>query len=219
MLLKNQLTDKIMTSSKSLINILTNELDYNILSHALRAYRFPRNKIRNLLQSGELIRVKKGIYVKGGGSYSLPVLANMIYGPSYVSQHYALSFYGLIPERVHTVTSMTFGRHKRFETPLGVFTYEPLPERLYALAVRRLELSPTQPYLIASPEKAIIDLIWKRHDLGAMDTLERYLVDDLRLDLDQTNIFSLSRMRKLEKAYAKKPVSALAAIFAARNPN
>ena len=206
-------------SSKALKNISTNELDYNILSHALRGYRFPRNKIRNLLQSGELIRVKKGIYVKGDGSYSLPVLANMIYGPSYVSQHYALGFYGLIPERVYMVTSMTLGRRKRFDTPLGVFTYEPLPERLFALAVRRLELSPTQPYLIASPEKAVIDLIWKRNDLGTVEALERYLVDDLRMDLDQTNIFSLSRMQKLEKAYAKKPVSALAAILAARNPN
>lgn len=208
-----------MTSSKALINISTTEIDYNILSHALRGYRFPRNKIRNLLQSGELIRIKKGIYVKSEGSYSLPVLANMIYGPSYVSQHYALGFYGLIPERVHMVTSMTLGRRKRFDTPVGVFTYEPLPERLFALGVRRLELSPTQPYLIASPEKAIIDLIWKRNDLGAVDSLERYLVDDLRIDLNQKNMFSLSRMRPLERAYAKESVSALAAILAARTPN
>ena len=207
-----------MAPTKDLANILTNELDYNILSHALRGYRFPRNKIRNLLLSGELIRVKKGIYVKGEGSYSLPVLANMIYGPSYVSQHYALGFYGLIPERVHMITSMTLGRRKRFDTPVGVFTYEPLPDRLFALGVRRLELSPTQPYLIASPEKAVIDLIWKRNDLGTVESLEHYLVDDLRMDLDQTNIFSISLLRQLERAYSKKPVSALTAILAARTP-
>ncbi len=63
-------------------NILTNKFDYNLLQHVLHEYRFPRNKIRSMLLSGEMTRVKKGLYVKGGSSFSLPVLANMVYGPS-----------------------------------------------------------------------------------------------------------------------------------------
>lgn len=200
----------------TLKDIVTSEFDYNILLHELRGYRFPRNKIRNLLLSGDIVRVKKGLYVKSDAPYSLPVLANMVYGPSYVSQHYALGLYGLIPERVHVITSMTLGRRKRFDTPLGVFTYEPLPERLFSLGVRRMELSPTQPYQIASPEKAILDIIWKRSDLETAESLEYYLVHDLRLDLDHRELFSIGRMRTLERAYKKRTATALTKILMAR---
>jgi len=205
-----------MVALNLLSEIITSEFDYNILQYVLRGYRFPRNKIRNLMADSEIIRVKKGLYVKGDSSYSPQVLAGMIYGPSYVSQHYALSLYGLIPERVHIVTSMSLGRRKRFETPVGVFTYEPLTERLFAFGVRRFEVSPTQPYLIASPEKAIVDIIWKRRDLDTPAALEPYLLDDMRLDLDQRDLFSLRRMRQLERAYGKRPVTALTAILTAR---
>jgi predicted transcriptional regulator of viral defense system len=197
-------------------DIVTSEFDYNILLNALREYRFPRNKIRNLLLSGDIVRVKKGLYVKSDAPYSLPVLANMVYGPSYVSQHYALALYGLIPERVHVITSVTLGRRKRFDTPLGVFTYDPLPERLFSLGVRRVELSPTQPYQIASPEKAILDIIWKRSDLETTESLEYYLVHDLRLDLDHRELFSMGRMRMLERAYKKRTVTTLTKILMGR---
>ncbi len=51
------------------------------------------------------------------------VLANLIYGPSYISLEYALQYWGLIPERVETVTSITGKRNKFFTTPLGNFSY------------------------------------------------------------------------------------------------
>ena len=205
-----------MAVDNPLKEIATTEFDYNLLLYVLREYRFPRNKISRLLASGELIRVKKGLYVGGGAPYSLPVLASMVYGPSYISQHYALAMYGLIPERVHTVTCTTLGRSKQFETPVGVFTYEPLPARLYGVGVRRAELSPTQPYQIATPEKAIVDIIWRRKDLSSVDALEDYLIHDLRLDLDQRHSYSLSRIGKIERVYKKKPVTALAAVIAKR---
>lgn len=209
-------TGKLSRMDSPLKYVATSELDYNLLQFLLRGYRFPRNKISSLLASGELIRVKKGLYVQGDRPYSLPVLSSMVYGPSYVSQHYALAMYGLIPERVHTVTCMTLGRRKHFETPVGVFTYEPLSVRLYSVGVQRVELSPTQPYQIATPEKAIVDIIWRRKDLGSNGALEDYLLHDLRLDLEQKDVYSLSRMRKIERVYKKKPVTALAAVLAMR---
>ncbi len=197
-------------------SIATNEFDYNILINSLSDYSFPRNRIQKLLKSGELLRVKKGLYVKSQGSYSLAVLANMIYGPSYLSQHYALSSYGLIPERVYMLTSMTSGRHKQFDTPLGTFTYEPLPSTLYALGLRIIEVNPYQVYVMASPEKALVDIIWKRKDLSSRDALEQYLIHDLRFDLSHTDKFSISRMRILEKAYKKKVVTVLREILEAQ---
>ncbi|MBM4253861.1 MAG: hypothetical protein FJ146_17980 [Deltaproteobacteria bacterium] len=195
---------------------ITSEIDYNLLIYLLRHYKFPRNKISSLIASGSLVRVKKGLYVRGDAPYSLPVLANMVYGPSYVSQHYALGMYGLIPERVHAVTCMTLGRRKQFDTPVGVFSYEPLPARLYSVGIRRVELSPTQPYQIATPEKAIVDIIWRRKDLNSTEAMDDYLTHDLRLDLDRRHVYSLSRMRKIESVYHKRCVKVLTTLLAKR---
>ena len=205
-----------MVAKASLKSIPTTEIDYNFLVSYLRDYRYPRNKIGSLLKAGQLVRVKKGLYVKAGGGFSSPVLANMIYGPSYVSQDYALSLYALIPERVHVVTSMTLGRTKRFETPVGVFTYEPLPEHLFPIGIRRTEVTHTQPFLVASPEKALVDIIWKRADLDAPSALEDFLVGDRRVELDVPHLFSMTRMRELARAYDRPVVTAFAKLLASK---
>ena len=101
------------------------EIDYLFLVSALKHYARPREKISQWLKSGDLIRVKKGLYIFAGEAkeslYSLEVLANLIYGPSAISLSYALAFYGMIPERVSTITSITPKRCKKFGTPVGLF--------------------------------------------------------------------------------------------------
>ena len=102
------------------------EFDYNFLLGILSDYKYPRDMIGKLLSTKHIIRIKKGIYVLGERyrkPYSRFVLANMIYGPSYVSGYSALSFYGLIPERVDLVTSTTCVKAKDFNTPIGRYTY------------------------------------------------------------------------------------------------
>jgi hypothetical protein len=63
-----------------------------------------------LLRRKDIIRVKKGLYIFGETyarrPFSREVLANVIYGPSYVSLDYALHYHGLIPERVEAVISI-----------------------------------------------------------------------------------------------------------------
>jgi hypothetical protein len=85
--------------------VYTDVLDYQQLMDYLKGYAKPRDKIRAMLKAGEIVRVKKGIiYVFGEdyrrGPWSREILANLIYGPSYISLDYALSYYGFIPERV-----------------------------------------------------------------------------------------------------------------------
>ncbi|MEM1244661.1 MAG: hypothetical protein AAGG80_07595, partial [Pseudomonadota bacterium] len=103
------------------------EIDYQFIVSALAGYARPRDKISNWLKSGQLIRVKKGLYIFGKSvalqPYSKEVLANLIYGPSAISLTYALSYYGLIPERVDVITSVTNKRHKSFATCIGEFSY------------------------------------------------------------------------------------------------
>ena len=78
-----------------------------------------------MVKNEELIRLKNGFYliadkIRQGPNTIIPYeqVANLLYGPSYVSLEWALSFYGMIPERVHTITSMTLGRNKEYHTPI-----------------------------------------------------------------------------------------------------
>ncbi len=102
------------------------ELDYQIVIDAFKNYAYPRKALSDALVRGDLIRVKRGLYVQSGRgipAYSREVLANMIYGPSYISFEYALAYYGLIPERVEEISSATLGKSKIFDTPAGKFSY------------------------------------------------------------------------------------------------
>ena len=101
--------------------------DYQQLTQCLTAYRNPRARIRQLISTGVIVRIKKGLYAFSEpfrkGPVSSTTLANLLFGPSYVSLDYALSFYGMIPERVTTVTSLTTSRSRTFVTPFGRFDY------------------------------------------------------------------------------------------------
>src|SRR5439155_24771651 len=103
------------------------EFDHSLLASALSSYSGVRQKINELLKSGTIVRVKKGLYVFGPEVRQNPIcketLANLIYGPSCISLEYALSHHGLIPERVETITSVTPKKNKEFNTPIGRFTY------------------------------------------------------------------------------------------------
>ncbi|MEA3441146.1 MAG: hypothetical protein U9R58_12785 [Chloroflexota bacterium] len=98
--------------------------DYQVLLYTLSGYRKPRDKITRLLAAGAIVRIKKGLYCFGDPFRKKPIsrehLANLIYGPSYISIDYALSYYGLIPERVETITSVTTHRSRDFDTPFAV---------------------------------------------------------------------------------------------------
>jgi hypothetical protein len=184
------------------------EIDYQFLLSILNEYSHPRDKISAWLQVGDLIRVKKGIYVFGPRvaqtAYSIEVLANLIYGPSAISLSYALSFYGLIPERVNTITSITNKRNKFFSTPVGEFTYQYLHPLKYPVEIELHESTSTHHFLIASPEKALCDhiyLIDKRISLATMDELEHYLFHDLRIDEAALRKFRITKLNQISTTY------------------
>jgi hypothetical protein len=164
------------------------EFDYQALLDSLKTYERPRDKITSLLRQGIITRVKKGIYIFGRKyarrPFSREILANMIYGPSYVSLDYALHYHGLIPERVEAVTSITCGRGRRFSTPLGLFIYRMVPMRAYQVGIDQVELEGGRFFLIAVPEKALADKI--HDDRGASfrthAELRSYLFHSLRID-------------------------------------
>ncbi len=187
-----------MTDQLTKVNI--QPFDYQYLKGLLREYRYPRNKISKMLKSGEIVALKSGLYVlakRYGRSIVPETVANLLYGPSYVSLDYALAKYALIPELAYQVTSVTTGRGKIFSTEVGTYTYQHLKTDYYKLAYR-MRKAADQGYLIASPEKALCDKLYLARRLGDRRALEIYLYEDLRIDysglhaLDKRMISSLA---------------------------
>ena len=153
----------------------------------LKDYKSPRAKLTTLLKKGDLIRVKKGLYLFGSeyrkGPYSPEIMANKIYGPSYVSREYALAYYGLIPEYVAEVTSVSTKRTRNFDTPIGRFSYAHLPPKLYQVNFNLVSVRNNETALLATAEKALADLLYFRDDHpDTLNELVDLLFDDLRLD-------------------------------------
>jgi predicted transcriptional regulator of viral defense system len=187
-------------------NIAHEIFDYQALVAALAGYNKPRDKITRLLSNGTIIRIKKGLYCFGEALRKEPIsreyVANLIYGPSYVSLEYALHYHGLIPERVEVVTSVTTRRSRQYTTPLGVFTYRSLRESRYATGAV-LESAGKTTFLIASAEKALADKVWadKRFIGGRLTDFGSYLLEDLRIDEQALSLLSVTRLEKVAEAY------------------
>ncbi len=164
------------------------ELDYQLVMNALREYAYPRKALSDLLARGDLVRVKKGLYVQSGFGippYSKEVLSNMIYGPSYISSEYALAYYGLIPEHVVEVTSVTTRKSKVFTSPVGKFSFMHVPVPYYSFGFIRKEFTTDErAFLIADPAKALADRVLKENGRFSVRSMKTFLFDNLRIDIE-----------------------------------
>lgn len=200
-------------------NVPNEEFDYPCLKSFLKEYSQPRDKITRMLKNSEIIRVKKGLYVFGphfrNGPYSKEVLANLIYGPSYVSLEYALAFYQLIPERVETVTSITNKRNKFFKTPVGHFSYQYLKNDCYQVGVTRVNLDETHAVLMATKEKALADLLFFKQlkQVQSKKELQIFLTENLRLEKSALKKFNKKRLRQIAAVYQSPIINLLLEII------
>ncbi len=175
-----------------------------MLKDELKEYVNPTAKIRRLVDKGELVPVVRGIY-ETDKSISGYCLAPIIYGPSYLSFEFALSYHGLIPETVHIFTSATFEKKKakQYETPFGIFSYRDVPSAAYPVGVI-LQSENGYGFQIAAPEKAICDELYKISPLKNQDELERLLFEDLRIDNDEFFNLNLADLLKIATFYRTK---------------
>lgn len=160
------------------------------MKSAYQSYNQPLNKISALEQKGDLIRLKRGLYVVSpeisGRNLSLELIANHLYGPSYVSMETALRFYGLIPEAVHITASMTTKPSRNFANSLGQFEYVHCPARYFSIGINQF-IRDNFAFLIASPEKALCDLLAYTSGLQPrfIKSMRIFLEEDLRLDMNE----------------------------------
>jgi hypothetical protein len=195
------------------------EFDYQTLMGLLAEYDRPRDKIRALLRQKAIIRVKKGLYVFGPTyarkPFSREILANLIYGPSYVSLQFALQYYGLIPERVETLTSVTPGRARRFHTPVGVFAYRHISLAAYSIGIQRAELSPGRFFLIAAPEKALADMLHadRGTPLRGPAAMREYLDRHWRIDWHALGGWNVDLLAMIARRYRSRKIKILADVI------
>lgn len=199
-------------------HISQEEFDYQTLMDALRDYARPRDKISDLLQKGVIIRVKKGLYVFGEDyrkkPYSREVLANLIYGPSYISLDYALQHYGLIPERVEAITSVARGRSRKFSTPIGLFTYRMLPLNAFRIGMDRVEMEDGRAFLMATREKALCDKLYDDRGTGiqTQKAVNDYLERNLRIDMSVLGEMNTTDIDAIALCYRSRKIGLLGAL-------
>jgi len=185
----------LMQLEKKLSSLGGVPLTHGALVSMLKEYRSPNDKIVRLIDEGWLVPIKKGLYAVSPERTTIPIstplLANLLYGPSYVSMDYALYHYGIIPERVVEVTSMTTRRGKVYDIPIGRFSYTHSPLDFYPVGIDRVENTDKTGFLMASPAKALCDkLVFTRNlNIASQRALRELLMDDLRLDEESITRF------------------------------
>jgi hypothetical protein len=164
-------------------------VDYAVLASLFSDYKSPRNKIANLEIEGKLIRLKRGLYVvspiESEKLLSTELIANHIYGPSYVSMESALRYYGLIPETIHLIRSLAIKRSRVFENSISRFEYINCSENYFPIGINQ-KFDGDYSFLIASPEKALCDLIAFTPEVRPrfIKSMLSYLEEDIRLDME-----------------------------------
>src|SRR3990167_559795 len=167
-------------------HILT-DIDLDGLLDRTPAARY--GMVNKALKKGELIKIRRGLYIITDKyrrrKLSKLYLASRIVPHSYISLESAMSYYGWIPERVATVTSvLATGRTKKFTTPFGEFVFYQLPVNEYEFltGVHRIEEIKDEPFLLASPLRALADYIYVKKIEWKNIT---YLTSSLRIDMEQ----------------------------------
>jgi predicted transcriptional regulator of viral defense system len=191
-------------------------LTHQLLTDLLKRYKRPNDKILSLKAHGIIEPIKKGLYIAGRSIRSErpenALLANHILGPSYLSMESALSHYGLIPEKVFAVTSMTTKSSRKFETSIGVYTYTNLPLPYYAFGLTMVSFSTDQMAMVASPEKALCDKIATTAgiNLRSLTAARNYVLDNLRMEeSDLTKFDTIAMISWLENAPKRDSIEML----------
>ena len=154
---------------------------FNINQVLLWEKDFDRNNLTRWCRKGLLVKLRNQYYAfpeyRQVPDFSRYV-ANRIYMPSYISLHSALSFYGIIPEEVVQLTSVTTLKTAKFENAFGTFHYQNVKTPLF-FGYEMKTMQNGRGLLFATPEKALLDLLYLNPYYKTVHDME-----ELRLDED-----------------------------------
>jgi predicted transcriptional regulator of viral defense system len=170
----------------------------------------PKNILLQLnrwTKNGRIYQLRRGLYAIAPPYQKIKphpfLIANRLQRASYVSAQSALAFYGLIPDTVNLTISVTAGRPERLTTPLGIFEFRHIKPGLF-FGYRMTDLG-NQQALLATPEKALLDLVYLQpggetpeylHELR-LQNLDRLNLDSLRKQVDVIGKPKLTKVSKV----------------------
>ena len=168
---------------------------------------FDRNNFVRWTRKGLLVSLRQGYYTfpeyKNKPDFAL-YFANRIYRPSYVSLHTALAFYGMIPEAVVQITSVTTLKSASFSNDFGEFSYKSVREDLM-FGYDLKPLSDGRTLQLAKPEKALLDLLYLYPFYNSVSELESLrLDDDFMLDVFDSQLTQDFLVQFKNKALEKR---------------
>lgn len=129
--------------------------------------KFHRGRLNDWQNKGYIKKLRRGYYMFADtvlNEETLFLVANKLYPPSYVSFEIALAYYGLIPEGVYLVTSVSSKKTTNFKTPVGEFSFRRIKRGIFF--GYRLEKILGQAYKIAEMEKAVLDYLYVNPHFG-----------------------------------------------------
>jgi predicted transcriptional regulator of viral defense system len=158
-----------------------------------------RRQLSRWRRAGKIYQLRRGLYSLAPPFRKVTphpfLIANRLLSASYVSLQSALAYYGMIPEHVPVTTSVTTSRPAHWETPLGIFDFRHIQIPFFD-GFLKVDLGERQQAFIATPEKALLDLIYLQPGGETLD----YLVELRLSNLDQLDWQLLERLaRKIEK--------------------
>ena len=153
---------------------------FNINQILLWEKDFDRNNLTRWCRKGLLVKLRNEYYafpenisIPGFARY----VANKIYSPSYISLHSALSFYGIIPEETVQLTSVSTLKTATFKNAFGSFHYQNVKESLF-FGYKILTMPDGKGILMATPEKALLDLLYLNPFYRTEDDILELRLDD-----------------------------------------
>jgi predicted transcriptional regulator of viral defense system len=175
-------------------------------THQVYAWQpdFDRNNFVRWVKKGLLLRLRRGYYTfpefKSKPDYTL-FFANRIYRPSYISLHTALAFYGIIPEAILQITSVTSLKTVSFQNEFGEYNYKSIrKELMFGYDIKTIANG--QSLQLARPEKAILDLLYLYPFYNTEQEMEN-------LRLDEDFLFDELNLQRLENYLEKFKSKAL----------
>jgi hypothetical protein len=161
-------------------------VEYDVLKAAKNNLRSPGDWVARAAGNGDILRIRRGLYYPAPTLRDAPeatswLVANQLYGPSYVSCQSLLAYYGIIPEAVFAITSCAMGRARELTTSIGRFVYGRVPAGYFSAG-----LTLERGAVVATPVKALCDILLLNRSgrIQSMREMRAFLLDDLRVDPD-----------------------------------
>ncbi len=173
-----------------MINYEDITLPLPVLAESFVEYKRPLDKLSYMVEKGELTHLARGYYAYADhpnrNIFLNYHIANTIYGVSYVSRYTALDYYSLIADRVYIYESMTMKRSKEITNDRGVFNYKTSDQEVFSTGIRSIQGNDVCTFLMATPEKALCDIIWTTPKLpiSRYKDVVYFLEEDIRFDME-----------------------------------